>query len=256
LEEQEEKQEENDKYYDDLEIPDEIQDNPYFYEDRPSSPQFIPLPPGREVATQIEEGELFDFDLEVESILEVLVGRSLVQARYELIEEDERKEYLEHKRKFEQKREFELVNLQRSEAARVRREEEKVRRQKQAFEKRNTDIISQKKLICKTFAKSHLKFLKRNSLNHLIEREFLKENHDLRLNNMIYNDLLPKIEKDTYQYFNIEKIVYNAIENKMKIDLISNHKQVVHKEKERIRILKEEKEIKLKVKLKYKFPYL
>ncbi len=183
----------------------------------------------------------------MESILEVLVGRSLVQARYELIEEDERKEYLEHKRKYEQKREFELINLQRSEAARIRREEEKVRRQKQAFEKRNYEIITQKKLICKTFAKSHLKFLKRNSLNHLLEQGFLKENYDLRLNNLICNDLIPKIEKEVDQYNSIEKIIYKRFEKKAKTELKSIHKTIINKEKERIRLLNEEKEAKIKV---------
>jgi hypothetical protein len=230
-----------------LEVPEEIQDNPYFYEDRPPTPKFIPLPPGREIATQIEDGELFDFNLEVESLLEVLVGRSLVQARYELIEEDERRQYLEHKRKYEQKREFDLVNLQRSEAARIRREEEKVRRQKQAYEKRNIDIITQKKLICKTFAKSHLKFLKRNAINHLLERGFLRENHDLRLNNLVYNGLIPNIQKDTNNYYSIENIIYNSFEIKVKGDLLTCHKYILNKEKERIRILKEENEARIKV---------
>jgi len=199
------------------------------------------------MSTQIEDGELFDFELEVESILEVLVGRSLVQARYELIEEDERREYLDLKRKYEQRREYELINLQRSEAARIRREEEKVRRQKQTLEKRNNEIITQKKLICKTFSKSHLKFLKRNTLNHLLERGFLKENRDLRLNFLIYNEVFPKTENTVDHYNSIDKIIYHKIENKVKTELKSIHQNIINKEKERIKILKEENELRIKV---------
>jgi hypothetical protein len=199
------------------------------------------------MSTQIEDGELFDFELEVESILEVLVGRSLVQARYELIEEDERREFLDHKRKYEQRREYELINLQRSEAARIRREEEKVRRQKQTYEKRNNEIITQKKLICKTFSKSYLKFLKRNTLNHLLERGYLKENHDLRLNSLIYNDVIPNTDNAVDNYNSIDKIINNKIDNKVKTQLRSIHQNIINKEKERIRILKEENELKLKV---------
>lgn len=42
--------------------------------DRPPSPIFVPQSSGDDVATQIEPGELFDFDLEVQPILEALVG--------------------------------------------------------------------------------------------------------------------------------------------------------------------------------------
>ena len=47
--------------------------------DRPPSPLFIPPKTGVDIATQILEGELFDFDLEVRPILEVLVGKTLEQ---------------------------------------------------------------------------------------------------------------------------------------------------------------------------------
>ncbi len=90
-----------------LEDPEFIEDYPYFYIDKPvnlyfliqPTPKYIPLPPGREIASQVEDGELFDYELEVKPILEVLVGRSLIQARMELIEEHERSEYLKHKKK-------------------------------------------------------------------------------------------------------------------------------------------------------------
>lgn len=49
--------------------------------DRPSTPLFIPAKTGADVATQILPGELFDFDLEVRPILEVLVGKTSEQAR-------------------------------------------------------------------------------------------------------------------------------------------------------------------------------
>jgi hypothetical protein len=98
----------------------------------------------------------------------------LVQARYELIEEDERKEYLSHKKKYEQKREFELINLQRMEAARIRREDEKKRRENQIIEKKKVDIITQKKLQSKIFAKFYMKNLKSLSIQHLYETGYLK----------------------------------------------------------------------------------
>lgn len=135
---------------------------------------FIPLPNGVDMGTQVEDGELFDFDIEVEPILQSLVGRSLVQARYELIEDHERHEYLIHKKKYDQKREFELMKLQRMEAGRIRREEEKARRERQVMEKRQLEVLTQQKLMCKVFSKVHLGRLKELSLNHLYEAGYLQ----------------------------------------------------------------------------------
>lgn len=157
-----------------LDDPENIEDKPYFYEDRPPTPVYIPKHPGVEVQTQIEDGELFDFDLEVQPILEVLIGRSLIQAKYELIEEHEREEYLDHKRNYEQKREFELINLQRMEAARIRREQEKDRRNNQTMEKRKYDASSQKKLMAKQFGKNSFKMLDKVAIKKLFDVGFLK----------------------------------------------------------------------------------
>ena len=44
---------------------------------------------GLERDTQIEEGDLFDFDFEVEPMLEVLVGKTLEQGLMEVMEEEE-----------------------------------------------------------------------------------------------------------------------------------------------------------------------
>jgi hypothetical protein len=56
---------------------------------RAPSPLYIPRKSGMDVATQIMEGDLFDFDFEVQPILEVLVGKTLEQALMEVNEEEE-----------------------------------------------------------------------------------------------------------------------------------------------------------------------
>jgi hypothetical protein len=57
--------------------------------DRPASPLFVPARTGQDVVTQILPGDLFDFDLEVEPILEVLVGKTLHVSMLELMQEEE-----------------------------------------------------------------------------------------------------------------------------------------------------------------------
>jgi hypothetical protein len=73
-------------------------------------------------------GELFDFDFEVEPILEVLVGKVLEQGLMEVLEEEELSAMRSHQEHFEQVRNAELVATQRMEAAEQRKAEEKERR--------------------------------------------------------------------------------------------------------------------------------
>merc|ERR1719446_224307 len=103
-----------------------------FLLDRPPSPLFMPAKIGVDVDTQIEEGELFDFDTEVEPVLEVLVGKSLEQGMMEVLEEEELDSLRRHQEEFERKRNAEMLEVQRMEAAEKRRQDEMERRMTQA----------------------------------------------------------------------------------------------------------------------------
>lgn len=137
------------------------------------TPKFIPIPDGIDKEIQVEDGELFDFEIEVEPILQVLIGKCLVQSRCELVEEYEKQEYIQKRTEYYQRREFELVKLQRLEAARIRREKEKERRKYQDEQNEVYFKTMHKKLLAKTFAKDLVKGLKQQSLGHLQEANFL-----------------------------------------------------------------------------------
>ena len=109
---------------------DENELEPDYYIDRPPSPLFIPNPDGDNKAIQVhdKDPDLFDFELEVEPILQVLVGKALEHAQIEIIEDHERIELAKHKKMFMQIREAELMETQRMEGARKRRTEETERR--------------------------------------------------------------------------------------------------------------------------------
>merc|ERR1719310_2455536 len=98
-----------------------------FLLDRPPSPLFMPAKVGVDIETQIEDGELFDFDTEVEPVLEVLVGKTLEQSMMEVLEEEELDSIRRHQEEFEQLRNAELLEVQRMEAAEKRRADERDR---------------------------------------------------------------------------------------------------------------------------------
>ena len=93
--------------------------------DRPPTPLFVPMKIGVDVETQIEAGELFDFNFEVEPILEVLVGKTLEQGLMEVMQEEELAAMRAHQEHFEQLRNAELVATQRMEAAEKRKGRER-----------------------------------------------------------------------------------------------------------------------------------
>lgn len=107
-----------------------------FFVNRPPTPEFIPIKKGIDMETQIEDDELFDFDTEVEPILQVLVGKSVEQGRMEVIEEDEIEDLRKHQIAYEQVRDAELLEVQRLEAEEIRRQEEADRRNLQVMTRR------------------------------------------------------------------------------------------------------------------------
>ena len=70
--------------------------------------------------------QLFDFDVEVKPILEVLVGKTVEQSLLEVMEEEELANLRQQQRAFEELRNAELVEQQRLEEQERRHREEKV----------------------------------------------------------------------------------------------------------------------------------
>ena len=224
-----------------IEVKEKVEDIPYFFEDRPKTPKYIPPPKGKDEETQIIDGELFDFEMEVKPILEVLVGRSVIQAQYELIEEYERDEYLNHKKNYERKREFELNKLQRTEGKYIRQEEEKQRRFKQKEQRKINDIIMQKKLMSNVFSKHFLKNLKSNTFRHLQERGFLSLHETYNTSLFMQQEYLPKAEKMNKIITFVDDDLLPLMRQEIDNELLESHRLALKKEKDRINKIEEAK---------------
>ncbi|XP_063723385.1 radial spoke head protein 3 homolog B-like isoform X2 [Symsagittifera roscoffensis] len=140
--------------------------------DRPPTPLFIPAKTGMDVETQIEEGDLFDFDVEVGPILEVLVGKTLEQSLLEVMEEEELANLRQQQRSFEQLRNAELVEQQRLEEQERRHSEEKLRRLNQQREVLNKEKETADKLAARAFAQSYLSDLIPSVFGNLTDHGF------------------------------------------------------------------------------------
>ncbi|XP_028366393.1 radial spoke head protein 3 homolog [Phyllostomus discolor] len=124
--------------------------------DRPPTPLFIPAKTGRDVATEILEGELFDFDLEVRPMLEVLVGKTIEQALLEVMEEEELANLRAGQNAYEELRNVELAEVQRLEEQEKRHRQEKERRKQQQWEVVHKHRQTAEKIAARAFALRYL----------------------------------------------------------------------------------------------------
>ncbi|KYN34172.1 Radial spoke head protein 3 like protein [Trachymyrmex septentrionalis] len=116
-----------------IEKPDESEvatQTDYFLE-KPVLPNYYVSEVGQDVGTQIEPGELFDYDTEIQPILEVLVGKTIEQALIEVLEEEEISALKEQQRRFLELRMAEEAEEQRLAEEDRRRREDKEQRLKQ-----------------------------------------------------------------------------------------------------------------------------
>lgn len=120
--------------------------------DRPPTPLYIPAKTGIDAATQILEGELFDFDIEVKPILEVLVGKTIEQSLLEVMEEEELANLRAQQRRFDELRNAELVETQRLEEQERRHRDEKERRMRQQLEVLKKEKETTEKIAARAFA--------------------------------------------------------------------------------------------------------
>ncbi|KAG3234554.1 hypothetical protein PI124_g20396 [Phytophthora idaei] len=130
---------------------------------------FVPAPSGVDVVTQIECGDLFDFDLEVEPILEVLVGKTLELGMLELLEEVELREIRQRQELFEQARNAELAEVQRLEAEAKRRFAEKQRRLDEETARLAAQAELEEKVAARASAKQYLVSLHAQVFDTLVE---------------------------------------------------------------------------------------
>lgn len=138
-----------------------------FFVDRPPIPLFIPNRAGEDKDTQVEDGELFDYEVEVEPVLQVLVGKAMEQARMEVIEEDEAVILRDHQADFQVLRRAHLLDIQRVEAQDIRRAEESERRKLQAATRRQQMKLAHQKYCSRITSKRFLTQLKRTVYDNL-----------------------------------------------------------------------------------------
>mmetsp|Transcript_20385 Transcript_20385/g.43476 ORF Transcript_20385/g.43476 Transcript_20385/m.43476 type:complete len:483 (-) Transcript_20385:359-1807(-) len=205
-----------------------------FLLDRPPSPLFMPAKIGVDVDTQIEEGELFDFDVECEPILEVLVGKTLEQSMMEVLEEEELESLRRHQEDFEQRRNAELLEVQRMEAAEKRRADETERRLMQQAAQKQLDLMVMRKVVSKSVASAHLSSVMDQTLAHLFDAGIFADSVQLACDNKFMPDMLLKAIQVEVEQAAEDRNVFDDILQNTISSRLSAHEARLTTERERL----------------------
>ena len=202
-----------------------------YYVDRPPTAVFIEDQAGEDKKIQVMDWdpELFDFNNEVEPILQVLVGKSIEHARIEVIEEYEGQVLAKHKRRFLQLKEAELMETQRLEEARARKSDEVDRRNLQMRTAKNQLIAADKKVVARLFSKNFLNTFKRNTMNTLVDLGTLRRPVDLSTGASYVPQMYNQIQYDMQSFHDHQDQLDDILQDSMaKVSLV--HKQSIIKE--------------------------
>jgi hypothetical protein len=124
------------------------------------------------------------------------VGKSLEDARMEVVETHLANLLAKHKKKFLQIKEAELMQTQMMEAGRLRRTDETDRRNLQQRTAKNQRIWAEQKVIAREMSKRFLMLFKRDSLQLLVDEGILKRPYDASMDNTFIPELYGQVEFD------------------------------------------------------------
>eukprot|EP00930_Biecheleria_cincta_P028381 TRINITY_DN1980_c0_g2_i1.p1 TRINITY_DN1980_c0_g2~~TRINITY_DN1980_c0_g2_i1.p1 ORF type:complete len:467 (-),score=152.15 TRINITY_DN1980_c0_g2_i1:174-1574(-) len=204
-----------------------------FILDRPPSPLFMPAKIGVDIETQIEEGELFDFDVECEPVLEVLVGKTLEQSMMEVLEEEELASLQRHQEDFEKKRNAELLEVQRMEAAEKRRHDEMQRRVQQQQAQHERDLATMRKVLSRNIASQHLEGLKDSMLLHLNDAGVFADNLNVAVESKFLPNLLKMVSKQMEQNVKDRQVADTVVASSL-AGKLEQHSEILDIERRRL----------------------
>ena len=207
---------------------------------------------GEDKGCQIEDGDLFNFDEEVQPLVHIIVSKTLEESRREVLEEEELRHIKEQQDKYKKLNELNINRVKSIEEKEKKRFEEHNRKKQLKLNKIKLTKIFQKKLQSRMKAKQYILKLKQDCYDSLGQRKVFKKKED----NYYFTDLLPELNQLVDEYTKNDYLILNKMNKMFSQRKYQNDKQkhaeAVLTEKnrlannERIRIINKELEEKRK----------
>ena len=199
----------------------------------PVPPYPWPAKTGVDCETQVEDGDLFNFDAEVAPLVQVIVSKTLEDSRREVLEEEELKHIDLQLNKYKEKENEEKNKIIELENEEKNRFIIRLNKKKEKEHKIQMTKMFQQKLLARKVAKQYANKLYQNTFNIMEQRGQLKTADA----NDFFTDLLPEIQNLSEADFNLDKKLINIVEMLKKNNFQTtneNHKNSIIKEKNRL----------------------
>lgn len=209
-----------------------------FLLDRPPSPLFMPAKIGIDQETEMLDGELFDFDYEVEPILELLCAKTLELGMMEVLEEEEFESLKRHQEDVERRRQSELLEVQRMEAAEKRRADELARRMQQQAAQKMANVSHMQKVVARSIAATHLSSLKGRCFAHLYDAGVFITPMELGVES-VFTPQLFKMASETVKQHNQDRQILDSVMKSATTQSLTTHARTLDAERRRLAKIRE-----------------
>lgn len=207
---------------------------------------FVPQKIGKDVGVQIEDGDLFNFDIDVQPLLSVLIGKILEQTDLELREEEEIKKIREAKAEFLKRSKEDKMRIKKIEEEEIKLKKEMDNKKGLKLIERNFKKNTQKKLISKVFAKNFLKNLQKETFKILTTQGIFLNTNIPIINDNVIHYVFNESEKVNVEDNKVTNFIDNIFTN-LNLEAKNKHKNVIEQYREGLKQAKIDEERRIKV---------
>jgi hypothetical protein len=166
------------------------------FQPKPPTPPYVPKKTGIDKITQIEDYDLFDYDREVQPILNCLLTKTIEQSILEVEEEAEVNEILKYQSECEQRRDAERADWRQEVKKEVARIKQKNKAVRNALLKREQQKNTMLKLQCLNISKQYLGGVLMSSMRFMKEHHYWRDNYQDQLRTNLKDWLYKKVDDE------------------------------------------------------------
>jgi len=236
-----------------------IQSDEIEYDEIENEKKFLPQKLGKDEATQIMDGDLFDFDKDVQPLLTVVVGKTLEQSMLELEQEQEIENLKQAKLMYSKKRNDDSKRIKNLEEKEIQKKYNNDAKKEIRKQTRETRKKTQKQLISRFLSKTYLRDLVKNSYQDLIYRCQFRDYSNATVKDKTNFIIVSGSKKLHTAFTNMNSFIKDSISNKLKaienshikavddrhkfLDKIAKQREIIRQREEEARIRAEKAKI-------------
>ena len=188
---------------------------------------------GIEKETEIGDTDLFNFDREVQPLVQVIVSKTIEDSRREVLEEEEREEIQKTMLKYQQYNQQDEQRIKQIEEQEQQRYQERKKNKENKIKRVQMAKIFQKKLLSRTLSKNYLSQLFNNSMNILGKRGKFRNPEVDDYFTVILPEIIEIAQKEKEDDYKYSNGFIEMMKNAIKLRNIEKHRTAIQKEKQR-----------------------